>query len=472
LATSILDDLEQGEEFTGARTSSILYHFFQFDSETSRSPAAAFRSFLLQIIWCYRHDRNIVDKFAFVMMSRPQGQLDASEETLVDLLQTCLNNTAVIIVDGVDECKDSESFITSLLQLSLTCIPRILILSRINVPRLQRTVRSESRLPLPKPQLSLDIHRFCDRELRELVDDEILPDLAPEELEHLADHLVNGADGMFLWARLMMEFLRSPALSQQSRIRTITEINFPEGLEKMYNRILLLISQSGMTAHNLATRIFTWLVYQAMPMSTRQTRQALAIDGIWTSGDKSEDIEEFENAAIMACRGLVELVPISSLSPSSRTLKFIHLTVRETLTPADPPGTHEDMSLKQDLIEVPQLTIANLSLGSCCLRQLIYHSPWEPLSGRFHESISTVQLASTFPFTDYAAVYWMYHLARIVIPSSKIIGQNERVEKHFEAAFHDFTNNLQRFLKNAKAITAWLEAFSLWRLNSVAILIG
>ncbi|KAH7155898.1 hypothetical protein EDB81DRAFT_376066 [Dactylonectria macrodidyma] len=470
LATSILDNLDDGLEFPEVEISIVLYHFFQFHSDTASPPVTAYRSLLSQILWHYRHDKNTVDKFSFVMTSKSQGQLHASEKNFVDLIQACLDDKAVVVVDGVDECDDSDSFVNSLLQLSRTCAPKILLLSRISVPRLQHLVRPECRHPLPKTELLGDIRRYCNHELRELIDDDILPWSASEELDGLTSHLVNGADGMFLWARLMMEFLRSPMLTRAVRVRTIKEINFPEGLEKMYKRIFLDINQSGNIPRRLATHVFTWMVHCPKPMTTRQIRQALTIDSVWKSGEESEDVAQFESAVIMACRGLVELVPSSTKPSHSRTLKLIHLTVREILTRQDDdaaaaatlslgeaPG-HNDKN-QGSVVAVPRSTIANLRLGRCCLRQLLDHSLNQPLAGTFHKSITSARLAENLPFTDYAAVYWMDHTRASIAHLSDISGQDGQLNKAFETAFSDFAGDLELFLNRPKTVTAWLEAY-------------
>ena len=401
----------------------------------------------------------MVDKFTFAMTSSSKGQSEASEGTLIDLLQTCLNDQFIIVLDGVDECKDSDSFITSLLRLSLVCNPKILILSRVNVSRLQRSVPPEARLAIPKRQLSSDIRRYCRRELEELADDEILPEVALSHLDQLTDHLVNGADGMFLWARLMIEFLRSPALSQERRLKTITEINFPEGLEKMYERIFMLIHQSGRTAQTLAIQIFTWLAFCTAPVTTHQLRQALAIDGIWSSASGDEKIDEFESAVIMACRGLVELVPVSGLSQLEHTLKFVHLTAREILTSRNHPATSNITSVAQYSIAVTPPSVSNLKLGRCCLQQLTYHTPSQPLAATFHQSISASSLKLNHPFADYSALYWMDHVAASIVERSEIVGQDGQINASFEAEFHGLTEDLQRFLDKPKLVTAWLEIY-------------
>ncbi|KAH8589262.1 hypothetical protein B0O99DRAFT_725637 [Bisporella sp. PMI_857] len=352
LATSILDELDQREDCFEEATTSVLYHFFEFDSMITRSPEASFRSMLSQFLWQHREDKNVVDKFAFMMTTRSQGQSDASESALVDLLKICLDDKVVILLDGVDECKDSDSLLATLLGLSLSCNHRTLVLSRIDAPRLQR--------------------------------------------------------------------------------------------------------QSGHTTLKLATTTFTWLSHRATPMTTYQTRQAFVIDGTWSSENKAEDITEFENAVIMACRGLVEMVPVSEAESASRVLKFIHLTVREILAQSDAAEMWQSMLGGDKMVNIPQSEVANLSLARSCLRQLMYHTPASPLSGMFHKSISALQLESSYPFTDYAALHWMHHLGAS-IPQSSVLSWHVSVT--FEAAFNSLTTDLQTFLESPRTVTTWLEAY-------------
>ncbi|CAH0050262.1 unnamed protein product [Clonostachys solani] len=66
-----------------------------------------------------------------------------------------------------------------------------------------------------RTEVEQDICQFSHRELEELIEDGILPDCAEECLDELTAHMALGADGMFLWARLMITFIRSPAHSQR-----------------------------------------------------------------------------------------------------------------------------------------------------------------------------------------------------------------------------------------------------------------
>ncbi|KAJ8123811.1 hypothetical protein ONZ43_g322 [Nemania bipapillata] len=456
LATLILDTLdEENAELQEPFRHFVLYHFFKFDDFKSISPADAFRSMASQILANSRHDKDIVDKFSFILESKTQGQSNVSEETLVDLLLMCIDHRTVIVVDGIDECSDSDSFVYSLLKISHTCQAKILLLSRINVPHLQRSVPKESQLSLPKNEISKDIRRFFEYELNDLIEEEILPESALGQIDVLTEHLVKGADGMFLWARLMMQYLRSSTFSPNMRMKIISEINFPEGLEKMYNRIFVLINQSGQSSRDLAMEVLMWLTFSASQMSSSQIRQAVTVDSLWSSDNENEDMSVFENAALMACKGLVQREPVSD---ASNGLRFIHLTVKEALTtPLGPTNLLAPPSIPNCVV-MPNSQIANLRLAFCCIRQLIYHTPPEPLSGEFNKSISNADLAQRLPFTDYAALYWMEHLSA-TSKSNAEVTSTAHIDASFKETFVRFAPELKRFLSTPKSVTVWLEAY-------------
>ncbi|KAK3998072.1 hypothetical protein QBC44DRAFT_375961 [Cladorrhinum sp. PSN332] len=401
LATSVLEALEGDVTLTDMNSepeSKVLYHFFRFDLETTTSPTAAFRSLLSQLLWRSQKNRNIIDKFAFLMGLNPHSatQQHATPSVIVDLLEASLSNSDFIIVDGVDEY----------------------------------------------------IRKFSFNGILRLVDDGVLPGIAADKVDELTEHLVRGADGMFLWSRLMIEYLQSSALSRERRMTTIKNINFPEGLEKMYLRILLLINQSGKTTAELASSVFTWLTHQRQPMTSLQTRQALCVQKVWLTGDDREEVAEFEKAVIMSCHGLVEMESVSSWTISGRGFRFIHLTARDVFLSLAQSGS----GVFENITSASK-AVANLNAGKCCLEQLLFQSPCQTLSGKFSEGISAAQLAEMLPFTDYAALHWIDHMAETVPQDT------EASSTQFRKAFDRFTAQLSAFLRKPKTLSSWLEAY-------------
>jgi hypothetical protein len=390
------------------------------------------------------------------------GQSVASPAALFDLLVLCLTPSSILVLDGVDECVNHSDFVRSLLKLYSASKPAMLVLSRITVHRLKVTVPAASQIKLPKDDVSRDIRIFVSEAMDELVADSLLRELAPERKQELIDRIQRGADGMFLWARLMVQFLRSPVLTPEQRLRTITEINFPEGLETMYERILSGISKSGSVSAALAARTLTWLAHAILPLSSQQIIQALKIEGILDS-DAATSTDEFEESIIMASAGLVELsrgASTSILPKGSTTLRFIHLSVKDMLRQhfTTLSTSLRDAPNYATALRLPDTVTANLCISRCCLQQLLYHTPAGPLSGKMGERISSEDLHSRFNLTEYAAVAWTAHMTNIFktdlplpIASSCTPG--------LMSAIANLSSTLQTFLGNPRVVSAWLEGF-------------
>ncbi|CAG9956289.1 unnamed protein product [Clonostachys rosea f. rosea IK726] len=317
LAIFLLDHLETEEDEYGEKRYKVLHHFSHFNHPETTTSSSAFRSLLQQVLWQGRNDPSIVDRFLFLMTCQKENVpslVAESPSALIPFLQSCVDDQTIIVIDGVDECADNDECIKGLLEATKASSTKVLALSRINVEQLQRSVSPEQHLPLPKKKMESDHHLFSHRELKELLEDELLSDCADGCLGELVDRMALGADGMFLWARLMISFIQSPAHSKDKRMRILREIGFPGGLEQMYQRIFRHIRNSGETAYRLATHLPIWLNYRATAMGSKQTRQALSNAAVWSMGDQSDDILDFEKAALIACAGLVEICPLASNS--------------------------------------------------------------------------------------------------------------------------------------------------------------
>jgi len=471
LAASIIDSLEdQGISQANCRNE-VYYYFFEYNSNANNSPSSAYRSILAQVISKHPDDTELLDKFAFTRSDRYRGQLAASGLVLVDLLRLCLTRSSILVLDGIDECSDSDGFISSLLEIWKTSRFRILILSRINVAGLRRAIPENNYIGISTAMISADIRRFCDSQLQHLFEEAILPEYALAQKDNMVNSLVCGADGMFLWAKLMINFLRSPAMTPKQRLGVITQINTPEGLEKMYERIILFIKGSGKRCETLAAKVMTLLIYAPAPISSRQMRQALIVDELFRAEINSESIVEFEDAAIMACAGLVERVTLSRCSSfllGETSLRVIHLSATETLTenhstpsmlwqtPWQAPWNQWPSSTPK---LIPDRAGANLEIANCCIRQLLFHTPAQPLSGSLHESISAHCLYANFCFTDYSAVFWLAHFRNCVDNATTALPTTRSYLPYFLNLLSNFASSLLTWLRSPRALSVWLEAF-------------
>jgi hypothetical protein len=414
---------------------------------------------LAQVLSKHHDDTAILDRFSFVRESRGQRQLTASESVLPNLLQLCLRRDSILVLDGIDECTESETFVSSLLNIWRASFPRILLLSRVNVAGLKRSVPEKNQMRISKDMVFDDIKSFSHCNLQRLFEEAILPESAQGEKDTMVEHLVHGANGMFLWARLMINFLRSPAMLPQQRLDIIAQIGVPEGLEKMYERIILFIKKCGNYAETLAAKVLTQLLYATAPISSRHIRQALIADGFLAPGLGSGSIKEFEDSVVMACAGLVEHLTLSQCPPFLRgqsSLQVIHLSVNEILI------EHHSRPAVLLVTPTPKLipdpAIASLVIANCCLRQLLFHVPSQPLAGRFDRRISAQELYDNFCFADYSAVFWLDHVQKFIH-----ITRNHLAYRNWSPCFLDslssFASSLSIFLEHPRTLSVWLEAF-------------
>ncbi len=280
------------------------------------------------MLWRRCDDKLLLDQFSFAIHGKSQGQLESSEKILVELLHLCLDDDAILIIDGLDECIDNASIVRTLQDLVQSHDHiKVLVSSRGNVDQLIRWVPKAGQVQFTKDLAGPDIRLFCQRQLELLLEDNILPQAAWDELETMTHYLVRGADGMFLWARLMINFLRSPFLTPMRRQQIISDIKLPEGLEEMYERILALITSAGRLSEALAMNVLLWTVHAVAPMPSRHLLQALIASESLPPEMSEEDPKHFEDSVIMACASLITRVTVGASwadSSDAVSLQLVH----------------------------------------------------------------------------------------------------------------------------------------------------
>ncbi|KAJ2991441.1 hypothetical protein NUW58_g2512 [Xylaria curta] len=462
LASSILDNLQSQNSLGHSNSRDVYYYFFEHQSNTYRTACSAYRSILAQILSKNRNSPEILDKFSFIMNDVEQNasQRIASEVTLVDLFQMSLKSNSILVLDGIEECEDNEQFLSCLLSAWKFASPYILLLSRVHVARLRRCVPCENQLGLPKSKLSEDIYIYGNNQIRCLFNEGFLPMHAEQQESDMLNRLVSGADGMFLWARLMIHILRSPYMDTSQRLHMFSEINTPEDLESMYSRIVNLILQSPEIAGTIASLVLTRLAYAPAPISSRQLRQSLVVDKVLHPLWDFNAVKEFEETIIMSCAGLVERTQLhedTSFLYDEPALRVIHLSVTETLIKRHAVSYRGGMTPQAPLVS--DNIIGNLGCTTNCLKQLLFHTPAQPLAGRLGQRISAENLYNQLYFSDYAAVNWLLYLRGFVNATIAERRTHGKFSQQFLNVLLDFLEALSVFLRNPKVMSVWIEIF-------------
>lgn len=413
------------------------------------SNIAAHRALLAQILQAHRHDNDIIDKFVFAIEETSSGQLVASEDELAELLRVytrCAGRQCFIVLDGIDECLENDRLIQDLLKLKQDSEVMMLLFSRPTVAPLLWTVPTEQQLLVGR-KTSRDIEIYLSRKLELLQKDGFLP--ANANAEELVGHLLTGADGMFLWARLMISYLKCSALTRFQRVEVIENVILPEGLEAMYDRIGELIGKGYQIERNLAKKIIVWLTFTERRLTTRELQNAIAASEQRNpSEDDTEDLEEFTRMVIMTCACLVETETMYSPvhNRMATFFRFIHLSASEYFSSGE---GHLNSKFSTTPME------AHVEITGACLHFLTFELPAQPLGGTLGRSATKDSLSDVFPFCNYAALNWGTHLEATKFDVLRALQSEDFSSKD---QFDLLLLSLAGFLSQSFVLMAWIEA--------------
>ncbi|OCL06693.1 hypothetical protein AOQ84DRAFT_410359, partial [Glonium stellatum] len=439
------------EELRDSQNKQVFYFFFRWGASEFDTSMNAYRALLAQVLQTNRHDQNMLDKFAFVKNELSAGQLHATKRELVGLLQCSLESVGecYIILDAIDECKDNYDLVTDILQTGSNSNTKFLLFGRPNVKPLLKSVSTAQRLAVGRSNVH-DIRIYCSKKLERYSEEGLLPLNA--DIAKLEDHLTMGADGMFLWARLMMEYMSSPALTPLRRVQIVTAVTMPEGLEKMYTRILDHVMQSDRMSCKLARWIIIMLAFSLQPLTENELRESLKVADLHTDKEAG-DFPDFEYTIIMTCGGLLEVT--TRLDPrygfNVRHFQFVHLSVKEYFaTPS---------LMMSNPLNITRLD-SHFGIARACLQYLTFCLPAQPLSNALGQDLSAKHLDEAFPFSRYSALHWSLHVQSGLEESLT----NEQPSES-ENVYSQYLNALSNFLRNRFVITAWIEACYTFRTN-------
>lgn len=411
--------------------------------------ADAYRALLTQIVHRYRDDADLLDKFSFVLGNPcSTGSARASSGELEALFKLCFQYfPAYLILDGIDECSEVSRLLQDLLWISSHTMTKALLLGRANVMNMNRHIPQDYKFAMPRSAVSKDIGMYLTSQMTELIEEELL--LGEFETTELVDCLVQGADGMFLWATLMMRYLRSPALTPWERIRTIREVILPEGLDQMYQRISDLITKSGKSQLQLAKRIMTWALCSVEPLPIEVLHDALTYANSRLQGHKYQD---FRETISVICGGLLECY--SPWDHQNKELglmvRYIHLSVKEHFLPGPfSTETHHNLTLR--LSSEPA---AHLELAEQCMEYIRYFKPsmdnGKPVFGDVRPS----------HFATYASRNWCQHITKAFVGESAFIGsylwESPEVPR-FEDTAITVLKTAAVFVEDSVALQCWID---------------
>ncbi|KAH7308822.1 hypothetical protein BKA65DRAFT_174630 [Rhexocercosporidium sp. MPI-PUGE-AT-0058] len=253
----------------------------------------------------------IANQYVYLGTSCGMAQL----RTLLPQMLETLESTRIII-DGLDECPELETQVSILRELQrllgkdLHC--KVIISSRREVKIAEKLSR--------KPQIQLDGRQEVESDIRLYVKYKIGSiETADHELRaKIESILVEKANGMFLWVRLVVDELR--ACGSDWELEEKAE-SLPRGLKKAYGRILDRIMDETHSDYprSLAIKILEWLACSYRPLKIFEL-----LDGIVfkVGCTQLNSRTKMRKAVLDSCRPLIEDGP-------SGTIDFVHFSAKE-----------------------------------------------------------------------------------------------------------------------------------------------
>ncbi|KAI1734594.1 hypothetical protein F4680DRAFT_336723 [Xylaria scruposa] len=317
--------------------------------------------------------------------------------------------TCRIVVDGLDECdsKEQKYIVEDLLQLvsakssNFNCK---LLLSSRDVPEISRVMRKNRRdfgvISLSNESNSLNhtIQVFVESRLKDLVEERESLQIGDKDVEGIVDIMTNKADGMFLWAKLVLD-----SLSEVDSLRELHDAitSMPRELPQLYARILQAFARDGKT--DKIMRVLAWLALVKRPLKRHELLHGVSITPETPILDKWDVLD---GSIIDKCKPLVEELHDGSIA-------LIHFTVEEYLR-TDCSIQGFDFAIWEETISFACVTVLKDSLSLL--------DPEIPQISQIPRILS-----GSFALLPYAIDFWLDHILACAIiarlPEDSSLGQ-------------------------------------------------
>ncbi|OCL05745.1 hypothetical protein AOQ84DRAFT_322474, partial [Glonium stellatum] len=238
------------------------FYFFDRQQPQTCQPISGFRAVLGQLLQANVCNREIIDLACLAMgvNSYPyaDAHLEATKDSILGLLNMVLQRLggATLIFDGVDECADTQGFFhciskatenaidntdgpiktqraqarTDIWAPTKTMLSKVALFSRpdLKVPR--AFVTQAACIQLRPHQNLTDISAFVSSRLQQLIDEGLMEEHI--DLARMARSAAGRADGMFLWAKLLINYLECDAFTCEDRVGALNNLVLFEGLDQ------------------------------------------------------------------------------------------------------------------------------------------------------------------------------------------------------------------------------------------------
>ncbi|KAI0041189.1 hypothetical protein FA95DRAFT_1683378 [Auriscalpium vulgare] len=342
LSSIVVNSLSAQRQLVEGKT--VAYFYCQFDDPQKRSdPRIVIGTLLHQVISQLPADDRYMPALGSSDDTSPD--LDALRDALSSISRQ--TNSVYLIVDSLDEFDDSSRWklVQALKRLSHDA--KVFVTSRDLLPSQYQDdtlalLRDVPVIPADPEHVAGDIIDFVERNVRFIEEDGLNSSDDPEPplkvaslplRDEIRKVLLDRADGMFLYVRLQILHLRRQGTEHELRDALLS---LPSGISATFIRALKDIEALPPQRRERVRRLFRWLACSPQPPIFRDILDAVVLDDMDDSWDKSKCITR-PSSLLEDCGNLVktELAGYSNQSEAFRllqaTIQFVHSSVKEFL---------------------------------------------------------------------------------------------------------------------------------------------
>ncbi|KAK2927026.1 Zinc finger C2H2-type [Fusarium oxysporum f. sp. vasinfectum] len=369
-----------------AESTAILYGFIDYNSQAMRRPLRLWHSLIFQLVSYNRDLCSIVHELLITKYDSLTSDNEYVEELFSNLVQS--SGPLRIVIDGLDEADETErgAAVDYLLRMTESHPNiKILLCSR---PERDLEIKLEQKFHIIRVHQhnEVDINNYVkiegDAWLSELkecgADDE-----SCNQIRTALEALVKRANGMFLYAKLVLNIAKSAA--DLSVILDELE-TLPTGLDGAYWRILLRLKSLQPRLQQNAKRILMWVATAKYPLRESEVLQAVSVK------HGKEDFNSTQRTAWIdmrrACGPIIET--------THGVVQFVHFTAKRYFF-----GEQSEQFLA--------LSESEAHVTSTCLTYLAFRS-FDSVCSSETSILRRQILAGDFILFQYAATCWLDHV--------------------------------------------------------------
>ncbi|KAH7011140.1 hypothetical protein EDB80DRAFT_891022 [Ilyonectria destructans] len=378
----------------------LLYFFCKNEHGDRNKTDVILRDLSNQLL---HREPGLVDHIRAYFSPAPQaGNPPICNTTYATIFETLVHNSAssiTCVLDGLDECDESETKVEEFLKLlgdiarktpssSSTRNFKLLIISRDWPPCINRQLGWCQRINLDEAEektVENDVEKYIAQKLQELAVEHEQYRLPEHRLEQVRQVLTDKSDGTFLWAGYVADEIKGKTWIEVNNIL----MRVPKGLDGLYLRMLRAIKDRAQDSvgTEMVTSILQWVVLSQRPLTIDELAAA-------TKPVDSDQLshEETVSDVLKLCGRFFQV---------GDTINFLHQSARDYLLQGKDKFGDNDLAVL--LVDEKR---GHAALANTCLT---------------HVETGFQTPSSRGPLFNYATIYWPKHLRHVSATTEEVL---------------------------------------------------